>query len=79
MGSRGPFEAVEYHSGFAVRHRKTGEEKWISDGVDLLFTPSGKAMSPGAKGFLKALTRSLNESPSETLEAYFPEMKEDEE
>ncbi len=72
------FEAVEYHSGYAVRDRLTGHEAWIGDGVDLLSSPSGRAMSPGTATFLRALTRALNEESGETLEAYFAEQYEKE-
>ncbi len=65
------FKAVEYASGFTVHDTKTGRESWISDGVDLLFTPTGKPKNPGSKGFVAALTKSLNASEEETLEAYF--------
>ena len=68
------FSVVEYTSFFAVRHNPTGEEKPMGDGVDTLFTPTGKAMSPGAKGFVSTWEKSLNANEGETLEAYFPEL-----
>lgn len=68
------FEVVEYDSGYAVRDRVSGEERWMSDGVDALSTPTGKSMKPGTEYFRKAWQRVLNENESETAEAYdFPE------
>ncbi len=69
------FSVIEYASFFAVRHNATGQEAHMGDGVDALFTAAtNKPMSPGAKGFVKAWEKSLNESESDTLEAYFPEL-----
>lgn len=70
------FKAIEYASGFAVLDTVTGQESWISDGVDILFTPTGRAVSPGSKTFLRKLEHSLNNPAYETLEAYFPEQYE---
>ena len=44
------FSVIEYSSFFAVRHNPSGEEHPMGDGVDTLFTPTGKPMNPGAKG-----------------------------
>ena len=68
------FSVIEYSSFFAVRHNPSGEEHPMGDGVDTLFTPTGKPMNPGAKGFVKHWERCLNESWGETLEAYFPHL-----
>ncbi len=65
------FQVIEYASGFAVQDIKTGKEAWMSDGVDCLFTPTGKAVSPGSKGFVRRLQSSLNANPDETGDAYF--------
>ncbi len=65
------FEVVEYASYFAVRDRETGKEAAMSDGVDVMMTPTGKTMHPGSEYFRKAWQKSLNENPSETFEAYF--------
>lgn len=73
--SKKTFSVIEYHSFFAVRHNATGKEHPMGDGVDTLFTRTGKAKSPGDKTFVKCWERSLNETASETLEAYFPEIK----
>jgi len=67
------FKVVEYASFFAVRDSITGEEHVMSDGVDVLSTPTGKSMKPGSEYFRKTWERALNESPDEILEACFPE------
>ena len=65
------FDVIEYQSGFAVRHLLSGEEHWMSDGVDVLFDQDEKAISPGTEGFTDKWAESLNFNPSETMEAYF--------
>jgi hypothetical protein len=65
------FEVVEYSSYYAVRDLFTEKEHAMSDGVDSVFTKTGKAMSPGTERFRLAWQKSLNENESETLEAYF--------
>ncbi len=72
------FEVIEYSSGYAVRDRVTGEEAWMGDGVDTLYTRSGQSMYPGSEYFRKTWQRVLNSSDVETLEAYFPEQFEKE-
>jgi hypothetical protein len=67
------FQVIEYSSFFAVHDTVTGEEHPMGDGVDTLFTATGKAKSPGSKGFIREWQKALNSSESETLEAYFPE------
>lgn len=74
--SKRRFKIVEYASGFAVYDTVSKLEKWISDGVDLLFTKTGRAVSPGCKTFNDRLEKALNEDESETEEAYFPEIIE---
>ena len=69
------FHVIEYSSGFAVRHRESGEEHWMSDGVDAVFEEDN-ALSPGSEGFVRKWEDSLNES-CDTLEAYFPQYIED--
>jgi hypothetical protein len=44
----------------------------MSDGVDVLSTPTGKSMEAGTEYFRKQWQRALNENPEETAEAYFP-------
>jgi hypothetical protein len=67
------FKVVEYASYYAVRDLWSPKEREhaMSDGVDCLFTKSGKAMRPGTEYFRLAWERALNENPSETAEAYF--------
>lgn len=60
------FEVVEYSSGFAVRHIKSGDEKWLSDGVDVF-----EDLQPGQEGFVERWTEVMNEDPEETYAAYF--------
>ena len=72
------FEVVEYASDYAVCDKITGNEAHMSDGVDCVFTPTGKAMSPGTERMRRAWEKALNQNPSETLEAYFPETYESE-
>ena len=67
------FKVIEYSSFYAVLDTVTGEEHPMGDGVDTLFKENGKAMSPGSEWFRLCWQRWLNESPEETLEAYFPE------
>lgn len=64
------FQVVEYSSGYALRDRETGREHWLSDGVDVLFTESGKAMSPGTERFRRLWQATFNANPEETAEAY---------
>lgn len=65
------FKVIEYSSFYAVRDTTTGKERAMSDGVDSLFTRTGKAMRPGSEYFRRAWERALNETPEETAEAYF--------
>jgi hypothetical protein len=66
------FKVIEYSSGYAIYNRASGKRAWMSDGVDALFTPTGKAMTPGSEYFRKAWERVLNMDKDETQEAYFP-------
>jgi hypothetical protein len=66
------FKVIEYASYYAVRDSVTGEEEAMSDGVDSVHTPTGKAMRPGSEYFRKTWERMLNDPLNETLEAYFP-------
>ena len=68
---RKQFSVVEYSSGFAIVNNQTGKQHWLSDGVDALFTKSGKAMRPGSEYFRKTWERSFNQNADETMEAYF--------
>jgi len=69
------FKVIEYASGYAVRDTTTGKEHWMSDGVDVLFTSTGRPMSPGSEHFRRTWERSLNEWPFDTEAAYFPQGK----
>jgi len=71
------FTVIEYSSFFAVRHNETSEEQPMGDGVDTLFNEDGEPLSPGTEGFRETWENSLNNSESETLEAYFPHLVED--
>jgi hypothetical protein len=66
------FKVVDGFSGYVVIDTKSDHECWMSDGVDVLFTKTGHAMSPGSEYFRRTWERVLNENPDETLEAYFP-------
>ena len=69
--ARHRFKVIEYASGYAVQDTRTGEEKWMSDGVDVLFDKRGNGRSPGTEAFRRDWERALNESGAETAEAYF--------
>jgi hypothetical protein len=76
MASEKLFSVVEYMSFFAVRHNPTGEERPMGDGVDTIFTEDGEALRPGTDGFVEQWEALLNSDPDETLEAYFPEVRD---
>ena len=67
------FRVVEYISFYAVLDTTTSKEAHMSDGVDVLTTPTGRSMKPGSEYFRRTWEKSLNENPSETAEAYFGE------
>jgi hypothetical protein len=67
------FKVIEYSSFYAVRDIQTGQDHPMGDGVDTLFTKTGKPMRCGTEYFRKTWERFLNDSPDETLEAYFPD------
>ena len=73
MSYKRRFQVIEYSSFYAVYDTQTGNEYPMSDGVDSLFTQTGKSIKPGTEYFRETWERSLNENPDETLEAYFPE------
>jgi hypothetical protein len=78
MARKHRFKVVEHVSGYAVYDTVTTRSHWMSDGVDAVFTRSGKAMRPGSEHFRKEWERSLNQNESETAEAYGFDDKEDE-
>lgn len=67
------FKVVEYSSHYAVLDTVTGQEHPMGDGVDTLFSATGKAMHPGSEYFRKTWEKDLNSCEWETLEAYFPD------
>ncbi len=73
MRRRHRFKVIEYSSGFAVLDTVTAREAWMGDGVDTLFTRTGRAMRPGSEHFRRTWQRALNADADETLLAYFPD------
>lgn len=71
------FDVIECSSFFAVRHKPSGEEHQMGDGVDTLFDDDGKALSPGTPGFIETWADVLNGDEQMTLEAYFPQHEAD--
>jgi hypothetical protein len=69
----GRFIVIEYHSFFAIRDTRTGNERLLGDGVDSLFDADGNGISPGTPGFCQAWADALNADECETFEAYFTE------
>lgn len=65
------FRVIEYSGHYSVRDTTTGEEHVMCDGVDTLFTATGKAMRPGSEYFRQTWERALNRNEDETAEAYF--------
>lgn len=70
------FAINEYANGFAIIHKDTGEEQWLGDGVDMFFTKSSNAISPGTKAWERAASSWLRHGQDELYEAYFPELHE---
>lgn len=68
------FRVFEYSTGYVLKHVKSGQERWLGDGVDTLFDRNGRALTPGTERFRLTWERVLNENPDETMEAYFPEL-----
>jgi hypothetical protein len=67
------FRVIEYSSFYAVRDTETGKEHVLGDGVDTLTDKFDRIMKPGSEYFRLTWEKSLNATPNETLEAYFPE------
>jgi len=67
------FRVIEYFSYYAVRDTWSGKEHAMSDGVECLFTKTGRSMRPGSEYFRKAWEKALNENSNDTAEAYFNE------
>ena len=77
MAQKEMFSVIEYGAGFAIRHNPSGEEIWLSDGVDCIFDEAGDAYPPGTVGFTDLWAESFNADTGETLEAYFPQHVDD--
>ena len=73
------FAVIEHFNGFSLRHLPSGEEHWLSDGVDVIFDAEGNALSPGDPEMIERWTEIFNVMPSETLEAYFPQFMDQDE
>lgn len=71
------FAVIEHFNGFSVRHLPSGEEHWLSDGVDCVFDEEGEPICPGEPDFTAEWSESMNSPASETLEAYFPQFMEE--
>jgi len=65
------FELIDAINGYYLTDHVTNKEVCLGDGVDMLFEKDGKPIKVGTKRFFNMLERVLNESPEETLEAYF--------
>ncbi len=72
------FIVVEYQTGYSLLHARSGETHWLSDGVDVLFDKNENPISPGTKGFREKWEHEMNANYSETLEAYFPNLYDEE-
>lgn len=66
------YSIVEYSSGFAIVRNSDGEERWLSDGVDMFFGKNDRALSPGTQTWWKH-AEAFCEDESMIDEAYFPE------
>jgi len=71
MSKKHRFQVVEHSSYYAVVDTATGKEAAMSDGVDVVLTPTGRSMSPGTEHFRMTWQRALNENEAETEGAYF--------
>jgi len=65
------FDVVERASYYEIVDTWTGKSRVMGDGVDSVFTASGRPISPGTERFTRAWRKAVNENPDETLEAYF--------
>ncbi len=71
----GKVRIYEGASAIYFEHVATGREACMGDGVDMLHTPTGRAMRLGTKAFCKAAAAWLDSSEDELLEAYLPMQK----
>jgi len=73
QGKRNRFQVIEYSTHYSVLDTVSGKSHVMSDGVDVLSTPTGRTMAPGSEYFRKTWEKALNENLDETAEAYdFP-------
>ena len=68
------FAVDEWSSGYEIVHKATGKRHWMSDGVDMFETPSGRSLSPGTSAFNRAMASMLIHDQENLYEAYFPEL-----
>lgn len=61
----------EASDGYYAYDNLTGESRGMGDGVDMLFTPSGRPMSPGTAAFNRAMDRWFRSDQTTIGEAYF--------
>jgi len=71
----------EWATGYAVEHIPTGQEHWMSDGVDAYwkYEETGLpfhdfAIQPRTKAWHKACQKDLRATYSNWLDAYFPDI-----
>jgi len=77
----GRFVVHEQMSGFRVEDTETGEDHWLSDGVDCVPDPGGGELDmlpPGGELFCLLWAEQFNEDVAQTLEAYWPDQYEKE-
>lgn len=73
------FVVEEHINGFSLEDTETGESAWLSDGVDSVPDPadSDNFLPPGGKQFCRLWAAMFNSDVAETLAAYFPGSKEE--
>jgi hypothetical protein len=67
------FTVCEHYNGFSLQHNPSGQTQWLSDGVDVF-----EDITPGDPDFRQRWEALFNAEVSETLDAYFPELAEQE-
>jgi hypothetical protein len=78
----GTFTVNEHSSGFSVTHNESGENHWLSDGVDALGFDEGYqteeevTLHPGTLGFVELWTEAMNHD-GEAMQAYFPHLDDE--
>lgn len=66
------FSVIEHYNGFELQHNATGKTHWLSDGVDVF-----DDITPGDPDFRQRWEDAFNSNVSETLNAYFPDLTEE--